>query len=552
METDNKDESVDLVTQNLDHLGLVAGMCKELNIAEIIDREAGNQAPNKPFSFGEAIVCMILNGLGFVGRTLYLYSEYFEDKPLGHLLRKEYANPKQVDDNLLGRALDKLFELGVTKLFTKLALKAVKILGIQVKSLHLDSTSFHVDGEYNSLIEQDESRIKIVPGYSRDHRPDLNQAVLQLITSNQGNLPLYMQAASGNTSDKTAFSEIIGKHIESFKQAVKHKYVVGDSALYTPKSLDFLQATQNLFVTRVPMQIKAVRELITGTKKEQLSTIGEGYFAKEEFSNYSNVAQRWIVIFSQAAYERECRTLKKNVLKGSEKEQKEIWHLTNREFSCRKDAEKAFNRLAAKLKYTQMMDYHVTTKKNHGKVGRPKVSTDARVIVFRIVCRVATSLSKIEAIKKTKGYFVLGTNDLDQEAFPPGEVLRAYKEQQSVERGFRFLKSPDFLVSSFYLKKPERIEALLMVMTLCLLVYSAIEYKVRRRLESLELQFLDQKKRPYQKPTTRWVFFCFLGLHLLMINRNKLQVTNLKERHRIILHCLGPPYEYFYYAEKWK
>ena len=245
---------MNLVTQNLDNLGLVAGMCKELDIAGIIDREAGPQAHNKSISFGEAVVCMILNGLGFVGRTLYLYSEYFEDKPLGHLIQKADVNPEQVDDNLLGRALDKLFELDVTSLFTKIALKAVKTLGIRVKSLHLDSTSFHVDGEYNSLIEQGESRIKLVQGYSRDHRPDLNQAVLQLITSNQGNLPLYMQAADGNTSDKTAFSEIIGKNVESFRKAIENKYFVGDSALYTPNSLQAFETNKSFFVTRVPMK----------------------------------------------------------------------------------------------------------------------------------------------------------------------------------------------------------------------------------------------------------------------------------------------------------
>ena len=54
-----------------------------------------------------------------------------------------------------------------------------------------------------------------------------------------------------------------------------------------------------------------------------------------------------------------------------------------------------------------------------------------------------------------------------QTSFSQKEVLETYKSQQSVERGFRFLKSPDFLVSAFFLKKPERIEALLMVMTLC-------------------------------------------------------------------------------------
>lgn len=84
------------------------------------------------------------------------------------------------------------------------------------------------------------------------------------------------------------------------------------------------------------------------------------------------------------------------------------------------------------------------------------------------------------------GYFILSTNELDQNSLHAGELLSAYKSQQQVEGGFRFLKSPEFLVSSLYLKKPERIEALLMVMTLCLMVYAAIQHRIRHELKKTE------------------------------------------------------------------
>ena len=114
-----------------------------------------------------------------------------------------------------------------------------------------------MDREYFSLLEQGESCIQLVQGYSRDHRPDLNQAVLQLITSNQGNIPLFMQAASGNSSDKTAFAEIVAEHAKSFKAAVENRYIVGDSALYTPASIKALNEENCLFVSRVPSKINA-------------------------------------------------------------------------------------------------------------------------------------------------------------------------------------------------------------------------------------------------------------------------------------------------------
>ena len=63
-----------------------------------------------------------------------------------------------------------------------------------------------------------------------------------------------------------------------------------------------------------------------------------------------------------------------------------------------------------------------------------------------------------------------------------GKFLALYKGQSKNERGFKFLKSPSFLAASFFVKKPERIEALLMIMTLCLLGYAALEYRIRQQL----------------------------------------------------------------------
>jgi transposase len=96
-------------------------------------------------------------------------------------------------------------------------------------------------------------------------------------------------------------------------------------------------------------------------------------------------------------------------------------------------------------------------------------------------------------------------------------VLDGYKGQAQTERGFRFLKDPQFLASSLYLKKPERLMALLMVMTVCLLVYAALEYRIRTALKEHEATFPDQKGKRIQNPTARWVFHYFVGIHVLYI-----------------------------------
>ena len=77
-------QEVEYQTERLDHLGIVAGVCREAGIAEWLDERAGEQ--RRSVSMGTATVAMILNGLGFSNRRLYLVPQYFENKPVEHLL----------------------------------------------------------------------------------------------------------------------------------------------------------------------------------------------------------------------------------------------------------------------------------------------------------------------------------------------------------------------------------------------------------------------------------------------------------------------------------
>ena len=205
--------------KNLNHLGLVAAMCRELKIAEYIDARITNDSDVRNVTIGQAVVAMIINGLGFTGQTLYMFPEFFEDKPIDRLIG-EGIQPEHLNDKVLGRVLDSLYDAGVSDLYLNLAVKVVNHLKLPCKALNLDGTSFHVDGIYNSHENPDDlSCIHICRGYSRDHRPDLNQVVLQLMTENEAGIPVFMAPASGNVTDKTCFQEIIKNHLSCFKAA---------------------------------------------------------------------------------------------------------------------------------------------------------------------------------------------------------------------------------------------------------------------------------------------------------------------------------------------
>ncbi len=146
----------------------------------------------------------------------------------------------------------------------------------------------------------------------------------------------------------------------------------------------------------------------------------------------------------------------------------------------------------------------------------------------------------------SKGKFIVATNQMNIQLFNDITIIKGYKEQSNVERVFRFIKDPQFVASNFFVKKTERLEALVFIMTLCLTVYAALEYKIRLALESENQTINNQVGKPKKKPTSRWVFQLFSGIHLLC-GMEKDIVLNIKDIHLKILDLLGENYKKYYF-----
>src|SRR5215831_1908164 len=141
-------------------------------------------------SVGTATVALVLNGLGWSNRQLYLVPQFFADKPVEHLLGPG-IRAEQLNDDCLGRTLDWLYAHNVTTLFAGLALRARKAFGVTAVRLHADTTSFSVHGRYARSPAETASQetlaeealetgdqdlptlIEVTYGYSRVHRADL-------------------------------------------------------------------------------------------------------------------------------------------------------------------------------------------------------------------------------------------------------------------------------------------------------------------------------------------------------------------------------------------
>ena len=529
--------------KNLDHLGLIAAQFDDLGLVELIDSMVPQDKEKRTVSLGQSVKAMVINGLGFANHTLYLMPEFFADKPIERLIGPGIT-ADDLNQNLFGRNLDVIHEFDVTQFYMRLSAHTVRQLELPCLGAHIDTTSFHVDGDYNSDRDANEGVVKITKGYSRDHRPDLNQVGLQLIVENQAGIPLVMQALDGNSSDKNTFSAAINTHIKQIQTDLGVEYVIGDCELYTAKSLEEMKDV--FWISRVPETLSDAKYIIEEISPQLMVDIRQEA-SSSVCMNYASVRQRWVVHYSPQAYQRALKSVNRQCLELSVRELKKFEKLCQNEFACEKDAIKALDAFEKKLKMTGINDFSVIKRPRFNKKGRPAKDAQPDYYTWKIEGGIASIIETREVKLRRKSCFILATNQLDDSELSEEELTRKYKkDQQKVERGFRFLKDPQFLAATLYLKKPERIMALLMIMTLSLLIYATLEYRIRKALVEEEETFPNQKKQPIQNPTARWVFQYFSGIHELTISEKEMLIINLKSQQLLILKLLGKAFQQIY------
>lgn len=536
-------EAINIV--NLDHLGIVAGILDEMELVEEVNKKVGIKT-KETVSPGQVMKAMILNGLGFLSAPIYLFDTFFVGKATEHLIG-EGVTPEKLNDDRIGRALDKYYQAGTTQLFTAIALKAAHKFQVEMNSVHLDSSSISVEGAYKTRqeksqdIETDSSdppdemkAIKIVHGYSRDRRPDLKQFIIDTIVSGDGDVPLYLKIDDGNADDKSVFVS----RLKEFKnQWTFDGICVADSALYTAENLSALVGMK--WITRVPLSIKSAREKISAiSDKDWESAQIKGYKIAAITSEYANIKQRWIVVESDLRKQAAIKKIAQQVEKQLESASDSLRKLFRQEFACIADAEIAIKRLSDTWKYHQIAEIECREKPAKKLTSKQKLENQTNPKVYQVTGQIETRLSVIEAEQIAAGRFILATNILDTQEVSDRQILLEYKAQQSNERGFRFIKDPLFFTSSVFVKNPERVEAIGMIMGLCLLVYNLGQRKLRQQLSATNEGVRNQVKKLTNKPTMRWIFQMFQAVHLVTVNGEK-QVSNLTQDRQDILKHLG-------------
>jgi transposase len=532
-------------------LPIISAYARNLGMVEEVDRLCGSK---RGVSDGQVVLALILDALS--GRSpLFRLPQAFA-KLDTELLLGEAISPEKLNDDAVGRALDRIFEVGTSKVLSAVAMRAVKLFDLDTTHVHHDTTSHTVYGDYDLYGEESHDQPFVITfGFSKDHRPDLKQLVHSLLCVDAG-IPIYSQCENGNLSDKVVNRNLIPTMVERMAELGRDNFLyVADSALITPDNLSLMDDFKSGFgfVSRLPASYKECGKAIAKAVRQEswhdLGTLSEEpstpkrkpahYHGFETMVDLYGVWYRALVVHSDAYDERRTKRLERTL----EQDRAEIERIASEqekiEYACAPDAQAAISRLPHGRFYELVGRVE---EKPIYTTGRPRA--DGTRTIKRTAYKLNISLQPREQAvaraRKEAGCFVLITNEPEEAmgGLRSKELLSAYQDQHSVEQNFGFLKDP-VIVNALFLKSPRRIEALGLILVLALMIWRLMERTMRISLKETNSKVVGWNNRQTSRPTSFMMTTKFVSVIVIRTDERRFLAEPLDPIQEKYLQILG-------------
>ena len=537
------------------HLPIIKAYADQLGLVSLINHYVPTEME---VDAGTVVLALVLDTLS--GRSpLYRLEEFFAQQDTELLLGKTVP-PQALNDDTAGRVLDRLYDFGTMRLFTACAVRAATRFGLERRYVHFDTTSRSVWGDYQFAETQD-LPFQVTYGYSKDKRPDLKQFVLSTLCVDRA-VPIWGKHEDGNASDKslntTLLSELARLLADYGVRPGAYIYIA-DAALVTEDNLTALKDT--FFITRLPATYsecgRLIEETVARHQWEEVGVLAQTPPTKHRPGTFYKVAEggvtlygktyRAVVVHSSSQDQRRHQHLEREIQASSATLEAIAREAARQEYFCHADAEAAAAKLRALPSAYHWVEVEVQERPKYGP-GRPS-STQPRMVKARRYALQVTLHERTEVIARKRqeaGCFVLLTNvpTVGEMAHSARAVLQAYKEQHGIEQNDGFLKDP-LIVNSLFLKKPERIEALGLVLLLALLVWRLVERTLRVHVETTGKPLTGWDKKTTQKPTAFMMMTKFSAVIVLKVGAQRQLAPPLSPIQQPYLLALGIPATYF-------
>jgi transposase len=468
-----------------------------------------------------------------------------------------------VNDDRLGRSLDKLFVSDRRSLVTRLVVHMVKAFGLDLERLHNDSTSLTFSGEYQERLPRQDGRrrLRIVHGHNKDHRPDLKQLVWSLTVSHDGAVPVHYNVYDGNTNDETTHLEIWDALCRLVGSA--QFIYVADCKLCTRENLAHIRAPGGHFITVLPRTRKE-----DGRFKEWLQHHDAGWqliwerpplrrkhdpperFEAVEDPSPSAEGYRITWYRSSEKWKRDERS-RDNAIQAARQELQRLGERAGkRKLKTREQVQAAVDQILDETETRRWVQVALETHKveTHKQVGPGRPGKNTRYArQTRTVYRplVTVDAAAIKASATADGIFPLIT-DLPADQKSPLDILSIYKYQPFVEKRHEQLKTAAGVVPVNF-KTPERIESYLFLYFIAVTVHALIERQLRHAMQARGIRSIPlyPEERACRAPTADKVLALFepLRRHRLFEDGKPIKTfwDQLSEVQRTVLELLEIP-----------
>ena len=545
-------EGLELHTKNIGPLPVINHFMERMHLEGIL----GSRIQSHDAGTVQCIGILIRNIL--VSREpLYGIGEWVDQFP-AELLGISGKDAMHINDDRIGRSLERLFDTDRSSLMTEIIVRTVQEFDLSMKRFHNDSTSVALSGLYRTATGKDmrmRKTVNLTFGHSKDHRKVLKQLVWILTVTADGAVPVHYSVADGNTNDSPT-------HIETwdsiFKLTGRCDFMyVADSKLCTDENMRYIDEKHGRFITVLPATRKdheRFRSWLQDHPEPWEATVhgrkierGQAWKLMESpLQSSDGFRIIWVWSSQKSRHDKEIRNGMMNAsILNLERLETKLRSKKCR-FHTRDDVDKAAGDAVGKG--SRWVGFSITESiteiRKQLSRGRPSKSTEYRIITkkhFHVEWKPMED--NIDFDEACDGIFPLITNDQD---LSMKEILAMYKYQPHVEKRHEQLKSV-YAVAPVMLKNVDRIEGLLFVYFLALLIESLIEREVRNSMkkEGGESIRIYPEFRSCESPTTDRVLGDFTMVQMNWIESGgkivKKFLPKLTERQEDLLKLAGVP-----------
>jgi transposase len=527
-------DEVELHSETLGALPVVNWFVERSGIEGIVDRFVPTDDARLRLSPG-AVIGVVLRNIVVAHRPVYALSEWAEPF-VPSALGLNDGDIAALNDDRVGRTLDRLFDADRATMITKVVLEVVRRFDVDLSQLHNDSTTVTVTGtDYPGGGEERGGKTIAKPtfGHNKDFRPDLRQLLFVLTISADGAVPIAYRVYDGNTTDDVT-------HIPTWDELVtlvgKPSFLyVADSKLCSKEAMGHIASHRGRFVTVIPhgrredTWFRDWAQTHAPTWEEAVrrpgAHVGDPDAVWRTFAAPvpSVDGYRVIWVHSTIKAARDAASRSARVERGLAAIDEIAARLASPKsrLKTRVAVEEAAKAALANAGATRWVGFVVAesheetfTQESRGRPGSNTRYRKHDKVVFTVTAKV--DAEKVSYDATTDGCFPLITNDTEM---TPADILAAYRYQPNLERRNHMLKGPQ-AVAPVFLENPHRIEALLTCHFLAMITEAIIEREIRASMKAEGLTGIElyPELRNCSAPSAPRIFEIFSGMqrHRLM------------------------------------